>query len=93
MARRSSHPPLSGHLASGHLSPQIISRLSAFDPADLGPHAHALWRDLCGAAAAGLPLAVVVLAVITTKMKRVVLVQLAFVLSLIRFKEIDNGTI
>ena len=65
MARRSSHHPLSGHLVSGHLSPQIISRLSAFDPADLGPHAHALWRDLCGAAAAGLPLAVVALAAAT----------------------------
>ena len=62
MARWSSHHPLSGHLVSGHLSPQIISRLSAFDPADLGPHAQALWRNLCGAAAAGLPLAVVALA-------------------------------
>ena len=62
MARRSSHHPLFGHLASGDLSPQIISRLFTFDPADLGPHARALWRDLCGAAAAGLPLAVVALA-------------------------------
>jgi hypothetical protein len=44
------------------LSPQSLSRLSAYNHADLGPHAQALWRDLCAAAAAGLPLAVVALA-------------------------------
>ena len=44
------------------LSPQSLSRLSAHNDADLGPHAQALWRDLCAAAAAGLPLAVVALA-------------------------------
>ena len=49
-------------LAPIYLSPQSLSRLSAFDASDLGPHAQALWRDLCGAAMAGLPLAVVVLA-------------------------------
>ena len=62
MARRSSRHPLPRNLAFSQLSPEIISRLSAFDLADLGPHAHALWRNLCGAAVAGLPLAVVVLA-------------------------------
>ena len=45
-----------------HLSPQVLSRLSAFDPSDLGPHAQTIWRDLHGAAAKGLPLAVVALA-------------------------------
>ena len=44
------------------LSPQSLSRLSAYNDVDLGPHAQALWRDLCAAAAAGLPLAVVALA-------------------------------
>ena len=44
------------------LSPQSLSRLSAYNDADLGPHAQALWRDLRAAAAAGLPLAVVALA-------------------------------
>ncbi|MDC0476406.1 hypothetical protein OAN83_01265 [Alphaproteobacteria bacterium] len=44
------------------LSPQSLSRLSAYNNADLGPHAQALWRDLRAAAAAGLPLAVVTLA-------------------------------
>ena len=44
------------------LSPTSLSRLSAYNDADLGPHAQALWRDLCAAAAAGLPLAVVALA-------------------------------
>ncbi len=53
---------LSQHLARIHLSPQVLSRLSVFDPSDLGPHAQALWRDLCGAAVKGLPLAVVTLA-------------------------------
>ena len=48
--------------SSGRVSSQILSRLSAFDPSDLGPHANALWRDLCGAAVSGLPLAVVALA-------------------------------
>ena len=48
---------LAQHLVPIHLSPQILSRLSAFDPSDLGPHAQAIWRDLRGAAAAGLPLA------------------------------------
>ena len=53
---------LSQHLAPIHLSPQVLSRLSAFDPSNLGPHAQAIWRDLCGAAVKGLPLAVVALA-------------------------------
>ena len=53
---------LSQHLAHIHLSPQSLLRLSAFDPSDLGPHAQAIWRDLHGAAVAGLPLAVVALA-------------------------------
>jgi len=53
---------LSQHLTPIHLSPQVLSRLSAFDPSDLGPHAQAIWRDLHGAAVAGLPLAVVALA-------------------------------
>ena len=53
---------LAQHLAPIHLSPQVLSRLSAFDPSDLGPHAQAIWRDLCGAAVKGLPLAVVALA-------------------------------
>ena len=44
------------------LSPQLLRRLSAYNDADLGPHAQALWRDLRAAAAAGLPLAVVALA-------------------------------
>ena len=52
----------SQHFAPIHLSPQVLSRLSAFDPSDLGPHALAVWRDLRGAAVAGLPLAVVTLA-------------------------------
>ena len=52
---------LSQHLAPIRLSPQVLSRLSAFDPSDLGPHAQAIWRDLRGAAVAGLPLAVVAL--------------------------------
>ena len=50
------------HITPIHVSPQASSRLSAFDPSDLGPHAKTLWRDLCGAVVAGLPLAVVVLA-------------------------------
>ena len=53
---------LSQHLTPIHLSPQVLSRLSAFDSCDLGPHAQTMWRDLCGAAVAGLPLAVVGLA-------------------------------
>ena len=53
---------LSKHFVSIHLSPQSVSRLSAFDPSDLGPHARTIWRDLQGAAVAGLPLAVVALA-------------------------------
>jgi hypothetical protein len=44
------------------LSPQSLNRLSAYNDADLGSHAQALWRDLRAAAAAGLPLAVVTLA-------------------------------
>ena len=44
------------------LSPQSLSRLSAYNDTGLGPHAQALWRDLCAAAATGLPLAVVALA-------------------------------
>ena len=48
--------------AALRLSPQSLNRLSAYNDADLGPHAQALWRDLCAAAAAGLPLAVVALA-------------------------------
>ena len=44
------------------LSSQSLIRLSAYNDADLGPHAQALWRDLRAAAAAGLPLAVVALA-------------------------------
>ena len=48
--------------ATLRLSSQSLSRLSAYDGRDLGPHAQALWRDLCSAAAAGLPLAVVALA-------------------------------
>ena len=52
----------SRYLSSIYLSPQGLSRLSAFDTSDLGPHTQALWRDLRGAAMAGLPLAVVVLA-------------------------------
>ena len=53
---------LSKHLTPNNLSPQVLSRLSAFDPSDLGPHAQAIWRDLRGAAVAGLPLVVVALA-------------------------------
>ena len=53
---------LSQHLTPTHLSPQSVSRLLAFDPSDLGPHAQAICRDLRGAAVAGLPLAVVTLA-------------------------------
>ncbi len=53
---------LSKYLTPFHLSPQVLSRLSAFDPSDLGPHAQAIWCDLRGAAVAGLPLAVVALA-------------------------------
>jgi len=49
------------HSTPIHLSPQILSRLLAFDPSNLGPHAKAVWNDLCGAAGAGLPLAVVIL--------------------------------
>ena len=45
-----------------YLSPQSLSRLSAFDASYLGPHAQALWRDLYGAAMGGLPLAVLALA-------------------------------
>ena len=52
----------SQYFAPIHISPQVLSRLSVFDPSDLGPHALALWRDFCGAAVAGLPLAVVALA-------------------------------
>ena len=53
---------LSQHLAPIHLSPRTVSRLLAFDPSDLGPHAQAIWHDLRGAALAGLPVAVVALA-------------------------------
>ena len=57
---------LSQHLTPIHLSPQVLSRLSAFDSSDLGPHAQTIWRDLCGAAVAGLPLAVVAFAAAIT---------------------------
>ena len=57
---------LSQHLTPIHLSPQVLSRLSAFDSSDLGPHAQTMWRDLCGAAVAGLPLAVVAFAAAIT---------------------------
>ena len=40
----------------------ILRRLSRFDAADLGPHAIALYRELARTAAAGLPLATVILA-------------------------------
>ena len=36
---------LSQYLTPIHLSPQVLSRLSAFDPSDLGPHAQTIWRD------------------------------------------------
>ena len=39
-----------------------LLRLSHFDTADLGPHATALYRELNRTAAAGLPLATVILA-------------------------------
>ncbi len=39
-----------------------MRRLMGFDAADLGPHARAVLTDLRGAAMAGLPLAVIVLA-------------------------------
>ena len=57
---------LSKYLTPIHLSPQVLSRLSAFDPSDLGPHAQTMWRDFCGAAVAGLPLAVVAFAAAIT---------------------------
>ena len=53
---------LSQNLTPSHLSPKSLSRLSAFDSSDFGPHAQVIWRDLHGAAVAGLPLVVVVLA-------------------------------
>ena len=53
---------LSQNLTPIHLSPKSLSRLSAFDSSDFGPHAQAIWRDLHGAAVAGLPLVVVALA-------------------------------
>ena len=40
----------------------ILRRLSRFDVANLGPHASALYRELARTAAAGLPLATVILA-------------------------------
>ena len=40
----------------------ILRRLSRFDAANLGPHATALYRELTRTAAAGLPLATVILA-------------------------------
>ena len=40
----------------------ILRRLSRFDVANLGPHASALFRELARTAAAGLPLATVILA-------------------------------
>ena len=40
----------------------ILRRLSCFDVANLGPHASALYRELARTAAAGLPLATVILA-------------------------------
>ena len=40
----------------------ILRRLSRFDAADLGPHATALFYELVHTAAAGLPLATVILA-------------------------------
>jgi len=43
------------------LSTPVLRQLSAFDVADLGPHARALLAELQGAAAAGLPLAVIAL--------------------------------
>ena len=45
-----------------NLSPHLVARLLAYDDARLGPHSLAVWRDLCGAAGAGLPLAVVAFA-------------------------------
>lgn len=53
---------LSQNLTPIHLSTKNLSRLSTFDSSDFGPHAQAIWRDLHGAAVAGLPLVVVVLA-------------------------------
>jgi hypothetical protein len=52
----------SQHLKPVRFSPQVLSRVSAFDSSNLGPHAQAIWRDLSGATVAGLPLAVVALA-------------------------------
>ena len=40
----------------------ILRRLSRFDVANLGPHASVLYRELARTAAAGLPLATVILA-------------------------------
>ena len=40
----------------------VLRRLSRFDVANLGPHASALFRELTRTAAAGLPLATVILA-------------------------------
>ena len=54
---------LTKNLTPVHLSPKSLSRLSAFDSSNFGPHAKAIWRDLHGAAVAGLPLVVVALAV------------------------------
>ena len=40
----------------------VLRRLSRFDAANLGPHASTLYRELARSAAAGLPLATVILA-------------------------------
>ena len=39
----------------------FLRRLSSFDTADFGPHATALYQELGGTAAAGLPLATIIL--------------------------------
>ena len=44
------------------LNDATLRRLSRFDAANLGPHATALYRELTRTAAAGLPLATVILA-------------------------------
>ena len=45
-----------------HIQEALLRRLSHFDVANLGPHASALYRELARTAAAGLPLATVILA-------------------------------
>ena len=44
------------------LTPALESQLSDFDPDDLGPHAAALFAELCRAVRAGMPLSALVLA-------------------------------